>query len=152
MNQYPWMALLTYGNRFYCGGSLINDRYVLTAAHCVSGFNKNRMGVTLLEHDRASNEESEVIKRNVLRIIRHAGYSPNNYNNDIGNLELAFSVQMLNYHCFDIPLDFIALLRLDKEVTFGNSLRPVCLPTPGKSFSHLNVSHKRFKVLFCLRR
>lgn len=85
VNQYPWMALLTYGNRFYCGGSLINDRYVLTAAHCVSGFNKNRMGVTLLEHDRASNKESEVIKRNILRIVRHAGYSPNNYNNDIGN-------------------------------------------------------------------
>lgn len=26
VNQYPWMALLLYSGRFYCGASLINDR------------------------------------------------------------------------------------------------------------------------------
>lgn len=29
VNQYPWMAMLLYSNRFYCGATLINDRYVL---------------------------------------------------------------------------------------------------------------------------
>lgn len=65
VNQYPWMALLTYGNRFYCGATLINDRYVMTAAHCVSGFNKDRIGVTLLEHDRSKPDETELLKRKV---------------------------------------------------------------------------------------
>merc|ERR1719187_1641056 len=32
-NQYPWMVRLQMG----CGGSLISDRHVLTAYHCVDG-------------------------------------------------------------------------------------------------------------------
>lgn len=35
VNQYPWMVLLMYRGRFYCGGSVISSFYVVTAAHCV---------------------------------------------------------------------------------------------------------------------
>lgn len=37
VNEFPWMARLSYFNRFYCGGALVNDRYIVTAAHCVKG-------------------------------------------------------------------------------------------------------------------
>lgn len=38
VNEFPWMARLSYFNRFYCGAALVNDRYVITAAHCVKGY------------------------------------------------------------------------------------------------------------------
>ncbi|KAK2583259.1 hypothetical protein KPH14_009272 [Odynerus spinipes] len=111
VNQYPWMALLKYKKRFYCGGSIINSRYVLTAAHCVDRFDPTLMSVVLLEHDRNAMNESEIQEYKVDQVIKHSGYSTLNYNNDI------------------------ALIKLKGVVKFDDAIRPVCLPEQGKTYS-----------------
>lgn len=112
VNQYPWMALLMYKNRFYCGATLINNLYVMTAAHCVHQFDKKHISVRFLEHDRSTTNETTHIDRKVKWITKHKAYSTITFNNDV------------------------ALLRLDEEVQYDDMLRPVCLPPRGKSFSN----------------
>lgn len=35
-NEWPWIAVLFNGPRQFCGGSLIDNEHILTAAHCVA--------------------------------------------------------------------------------------------------------------------
>lgn len=35
VNEFPWLALIRRDKMIHCSGSIINDRYILTAGHCV---------------------------------------------------------------------------------------------------------------------
>ncbi|XP_072949953.1 trypsin-1-like [Epargyreus clarus] len=132
--EIPWIGVLMYGGRFYCGGSLINDLYVLTAAHCTSGFRKERMTVRFLEHDRSIANETKTIDRKVAAIIRHLRYNPGTYDNDIALLKLDRRVDLSS------AVKRIKSDGTDEEDELNDvGLRPVCLPSHGLTYSNYSA-------------
>ena len=92
ISDYPWNAAVGYqantGSFFsaYCGGSVINEHWVLTAAHCVQGESPSGLSVKIGLHDQYGTTGSET--RNVDQVITHPSYSGWSLNNDNAILHL----------------------------------------------------------------
>ncbi|XP_018409318.1 PREDICTED: trypsin-like [Nanorana parkeri] len=87
----PWQVSLNSGYHF-CGGSLLNSLWVISAAHCY----KASMQVRLGEHNIFTSEGTEQFI-NSARVIRHASYNSRTLDNDIMLVKLASAATLNSY-------------------------------------------------------
>ncbi|XP_062393878.1 mucin-2-like isoform X2 [Sardina pilchardus] len=111
--SWPWQASLHASfpgfSTFICGGSLINEQWVLSAAHCFNSVSASNLEVYLGRQNQEGSNPNEV-KRTVSQIINHPSFNRFTFDNDI------------------------ALLHLNAPVTFTDYIRPVCLAANGSVF------------------
>ncbi|XP_016959648.1 phenoloxidase-activating factor 1-like isoform X2 [Drosophila biarmipes] len=126
-NELPWMAMLLYLNNTSleiipsCAGSLINNRYVLTAGHCVASMpgTFTLKSVRLGEHNVGSTATGLPLcwDRRVRCAVPHI---------DI-DVEKAFVHSRFKKGAKTQLQHDIALLRLKMPVRFSNGIKPICL-------------------------
>ncbi|XP_064651345.1 elastase-1-like [Lineus longissimus] len=115
--NWPWQVSLqapVSGGWHHCGGAIINDRWILTAAHCVAGMDRSfqvKAGELHLHRDDG-NEKVYTIAA----ILAHPGFN------------MAFPGS---------PYD-IALIKVEETITFGEFIQPVCLPTADEVVDYRN--------------
>ncbi|XP_013097364.1 chymotrypsin-2 [Stomoxys calcitrans] len=87
ITTYPFMVSLRGPTGSHsCGSSIIAPRWILTAAHCVSGRTASQLSIQYATTTISANGANVIA---VKRIIMHEGYNPSkSYANDIALLEL----------------------------------------------------------------
>ncbi|XP_047027218.1 trypsin, alkaline C-like [Helicoverpa zea] len=105
ISQYPTMAACLFSNNFVnyfqsCGGTILNNRSILTAAHCTIGHTANRWRFRV----GSTFANSGGVVHNVQQIINHPNYNQAKF--------------------FD--LDF-AILRSATAISFNNNVRAVSI-------------------------
>ncbi|XP_015280522.1 PREDICTED: kallikrein-15-like, partial [Gekko japonicus] len=95
-HSQPWQAAIFRSFSFYCGAILLDQSWVLTAAHCNNGAVRIRLGEGNLNHFDGTEQYKHVIKA-----IVHPEYNRSTHNNDLMLLKLMTPARL---NCYVQPL------------------------------------------------
>ncbi|XP_058828423.1 brachyurin-like [Topomyia yanbarensis] len=117
LGQFPYQCLLLIrlnsGKAAVCGGSLLNDEWILTAGHCVQ--DAESVSVTLGTIDLKNQANADRVTLNSSVFIRHENYEAGSATNDV------------------------ALVKLPTKITFTETIQPVKLPNGKDSYIRQKV-------------
>ncbi|KAB0342364.1 hypothetical protein FD754_019290, partial [Muntiacus muntjak] len=105
--DWPWQVSLQWSSSHRCGGALISNRWILSAAHCFRSYSEPRQWIATFGTSTTSPQQ----RVGVTRILIHDNYNPETHENDI------------------------ALVQLDREVTYTRYIHRVCLPEANQVIS-----------------
>lgn len=88
---WHWMTALVYRDQDayygqFCGASLIDEQWVVTAAHCIEGRSADELDVVINQHDLTIDSGERI---QVAAIFQHERYNTNTMDSDIALLLLA---------------------------------------------------------------
>uniref|UniRef100_A0A1V1FKM4 Putative serine protease 64 isoform A n=1 Tax=Reticulitermes speratus TaxID=60591 RepID=A0A1V1FKM4_9NEOP len=92
--QFPWQVAIIIDLNSFCGGSLISDTWVLTAAHCT---NNSSIFIVSLGTVQLSDPDSGSVVQVALNSIVHSEYNNITLNNDIALIRLPVPVDFSLY-------------------------------------------------------
>ncbi|UJR25226.1 hypothetical protein I4U23_006578 [Adineta vaga] len=95
-HSWPWIVSLRIRDHF-CGGTLIDSRHVLTAAHCLIGAYPNSLRVVAGLHERLNTNTGRTQNIGVARIFIHEQYNSRTQAHDIAIIRLCQPVQLNSY-------------------------------------------------------
>ncbi|XP_072550587.1 prostasin-like [Salminus brasiliensis] len=132
---WPWQVSIQYSRGHFCGGSLINNNWILSAAHCFQSSQTSSPSALTVYLGLSSLQtvNSNTQRMSVRQIINHPSYVSITNDNDIALLELSTSVTFTDYVqpvCLAASGSTLGAGTLVWVTGWGNINTDVSLPSP----------------------
>ena len=98
ISDFPWQVYYISGN-FRCGGSIINGKWVLTAAHCTKDNNGNPILAANMQVKVGANNPYNPLDGKIYQVsevIVHEGFNSQTLENDIALLRIQDTIKFAN--------------------------------------------------------
>jgi hypothetical protein len=103
--HFHYQVQLKQNGTLKCGGSLINEYWIITAEHCFEeNIDTEKLKLWTLSFGSTSSKEDAFIQRKISQLVRH----------DTAD---------------------VALLKLDKKIQYQYNIQPICLPVQDYDFT-----------------
>lgn len=103
--DWPWMVAIYRDGMFHCGGIVLTQDWVISAAHCVAKFWDHYYEIKV-------------------GMLRRFSFSPQEQNHRVSHI-----IVNQRYNQVDMK-DDLSLLKVEPSIQFSRWIRPICLPGP----------------------